>query len=315
MSGKYFSVRQSCPACGNSHSKTIYSKNYLSSPVKEFLESFYTSQGIIEFEYLEDTVFQLQECTACGNIYQKEVPNDFLARKLYCEWISPELARRTEVEEKGESFAYKYAREIEMIISFLRKKPAQIKMLDYGMGWGLWCIEANKAGCNCFGTELSEERISHAKSQGVKTISWDEIPGGGFDFINTEQVFEHISNPLKTLLHLKKGLSKAGLIKISVPDGSDIKRRLRIEDWQAPKGSNNSLNPVSPLEHINCFTWSSVLKMAEAAGLEEVKVPLIIQLPHLLTFKTPHGFISCLLTILRRNLLFTEIYVFLRERK
>ena len=48
-----------------------------------------------------------------------------------------------------------------------------------------------------------------------------------FDFINTEQVFEHISEPLETLKELKTLLKPGGIIKISVPTADDINRRLK----------------------------------------------------------------------------------------
>ena len=101
--------------------------------------------------------------------------------------------------------------------------------------------------CDSYGTELSETRIKYAKSHGIKVITWDEIPNHSFDLINAERVFEHISEPLESLFHLKKSLKSGGLIKISVANGGNIKRGLRIADWTAPKGSRNSVNPVSPL--------------------------------------------------------------------
>ena len=48
-------------------------------------------------------------------------------------------------------------------------------------------------------------------------------------------------------------------------------------DWKAPKNSRNSLNPVAPLEHINCFRRKSLIKMAAIAGMEEVVIPMSIQ--------------------------------------
>ena len=58
------------------------------------------------------------------------------------------------------------------------------------------------------------------------------------------------------------------------PDGGDIKRRLAVLDWSAPKDSPDSLNPVSPLEHINCFSGHSLMALAEACGLRRRELPL-----------------------------------------
>jgi 2-polyprenyl-3-methyl-5-hydroxy-6-metoxy-1,4-benzoquinol methylase len=142
------------------------------------------------------------------------------------------------------------------------------------MGWGKWALMAKAFGSDTYGSELSKSRIQFAKSNGVNVISWDEISLQQFDFINTEQVFEHISDPLGTLCWLKNALKPNGLLKIGVPSRQDIKRRLRVMDWKSPKGTRDSLNPVAPLEHINCFTRLSLLTMAKKAGMQEIFIPM-----------------------------------------
>ena len=129
------------------------------------------------------------------------------------------------------------------IISWFKKAPSSLKFFDFGMGWGEWALMAKAFGCRSYGAELSNICIEYAKANGINIVSWDEIPQSQFDFINTEQVFEHISNPLQTLCHLKKGLKANGLLKISVPTVNFMERRLRIMDWNSPKGARNSHKP------------------------------------------------------------------------
>ena len=198
-------------------------------------------------------------------------------KKLYEQWIDPQKVFFRWVQNHSIDYYFRLAEEVMMLIAYFDSIPTQLKLLDFGMGWGHWCQMALAFGCDAYGTELSESRIEYAKSQGIKVITWAEISNYSFDFINMEQVCEHIADPLETLCVLKKSLKPEGLVKISVPDGKDIKRRLKILDWTAPKGSRHSLNPVSPLEHINCFNHRSLIKMAELTGLELVRIPLRIQ--------------------------------------
>ncbi|MDD5429544.1 MAG: class I SAM-dependent methyltransferase [Candidatus Omnitrophica bacterium] len=278
MNKRYFEVRRDCPTCKSTDTREIYSCSFLKPPIREFLKSFYLPQGKIEFEYLKEADFVLEECNGCGTIFQKEIPNSSLMNKLYEEWIDPRKVFGLDSRKDNLSkFSY-YAQEIMMIIAFFNKMPSQLKLFDFGMGWGKWCYMAKAFGCNSYGAELSKTRVEYAQSQGIRVITWDEIPDYSFDFINTEQVFEHIPEPLETLRYLKKSLKQDGLIKISVPNGEDIKRRLKIGNWMSPKGSKNSLNPVSPLEHINCFKQDSITKMADIAGLELAKMPMTSQL-------------------------------------
>src|SRR3990167_6622189 len=213
MSTSYFMKRQFCLACKSEKHKKIYSCQFSKPPIKEYLESFYIPQGRIEFEYLGDSEFILNECNYCGLIYQEEIPNDFLMRKIYEEWIDPVKSYEAQQNTIIEDYL-SYSQEVLMLIAYFNMIPSQLKFLDFGMGWGIWCQIAKVMGCESYGTELSETRIEHAKSNGIKVISWEELPNHDFHFINTGQVFEHIAEPLDTLSYLKKTLKPEGLLKI-----------------------------------------------------------------------------------------------------
>jgi hypothetical protein len=129
--------------------------------------------------------------------------------------------------------------------------------------------------------------MAHAQASGVKTITWDEVPERSFDFINAEQIFEHIPQPLETLRYLATALKKTGAIRISVPSARGIERRLETMNWDAPRRSRDSLMPVAPLEHINCFRRTSLRHMADRAGLEELILPLGIQFGHRTDWDSP----------------------------
>ena len=277
MSNAYFVVRESCPGCGSANTKTIYEQPFSKPPISDYLNDFYASRGKVEFEYLEGSDYILNECNSCGMIFQKEIPNDELMDRLYGKWLDPEKALNDHNKRDGLSHYIYYAQEVMQLIAYFKKRPSQLKFFDFGMGWGRWALMAKAFGCVAYGSELSKDRIEHAKSNGIKVIEWDDFPNYKFDFINTEQVFEHIPEPLVTLRHLKKALAPEGLIKISVPTANDIERRLNLMDWKANKYAYNSLNPVAPLEHINFYRRNSIVKMAEVVGLKEVLIPIKTQ--------------------------------------
>jgi 2-polyprenyl-3-methyl-5-hydroxy-6-metoxy-1,4-benzoquinol methylase len=274
MNKKYFDIRTRCPACGSTSAKVIYQNPFNTSPVKDYLIDFYSSQGPIELSYLENGNYILEECFVCDLIYQKEIPNDELMERLYEYWMDPK--GRFDYYEKNAGLKHylNYAQEITRVMAYLNKRPSDLKIFDFGMGWGKWALMAKAFGCDAYGSELSTERINNAKSNGLKVIEWDEFDKYQFHFINTEQVFEHIPDPLETLRHLRKALAPDGIIKISVPTATNIEYRLKKMDWKAKKNSRNSLNPVAPLEHINFFRRKSIVRMAEEAGLKEVLIPI-----------------------------------------
>lgn len=271
MNNDYFVCRNLCPSCNSTKIDEIYKKEYLSEELICYLQDFYGEQGTVEYEYLENASYVLCECKECLTIYQKYIPSSEFNSVIYEKWIDPvkiqELRRWLPLE-----FFANHATDVVKIGSLFNTHPSNLKFFDFGMGWAEWAIMVKAHGIDSYGLELSMSQSEHAQRQGIKIVSWEDIPNFKFHFINTEQVFEHLSDPLTTLLHLKAGLLDGGLIKISVPYIEDIERRLEKMDWAAKKWTADSLNAVAPLEHINYFRHESLLKMAEIAEMTPVAV-------------------------------------------
>lgn len=273
MNAAKFETRNTCPACGSQHSTRLVSIPYSDPRVDRYLSNFYSSQGRYEPDWLEGAYYTLMRCEDCQLLYQQQVPNDALMERLYETWIDPQIVL---AEHRAASHRYHAELFHEVLrVSRLQKRPLQDqKFLDFGMGWGTWAIMAGSLGIDSAGLELSASRIRHVQQFGVRILTPEDLQHERFTFINTEQVFEHLPQPLETLKLLTRALEPNGVIKISVPRVHDPARRIRLMDWEATKGQRNSLNFVAPLEHINYFRRDSVLRMAELAGLRQVHMSL-----------------------------------------
>lgn len=269
---------------------------------------------MVESEYLEGANYILCECDVCRLIFQGDIPNDGLMERIYEHWIDPHKVFCQHEEQDDLAYYSQYAQEIMQVMAYLGRTPASLSFFDFGMGWGKWALMAKAFGCDSYGAELSLDRVEYARTNGIKVLDWDEIPRHQFDFINTEQVFEHIPHPLEALRHLRKALKPDGILKISVPSAHGMERRLRTMDWKAPKGSRNSLNPVAPLEHINCYQSMSLRKMASEAKMEEVFIPIRLQYGHGTNWCSPKRMAVNLLQPIYRNWLKRSNCVFLRNR-
>lgn len=317
MNKSWFDERNSCPVCGSVKITIRYRIPYSNQSIKEHLIEFYSPQGGIEFKFLQNEDYILCDCEYCEIIFQKKIPNEYLMERLYEHWIDPKKA----LENRDNRFKINpgiynnYINEIRNVSSCLKSSPSDTRFLDFGMGWGDWLLTANRLGFESYGLELSQSRIEYAESKGINVINWDEAKQLNFDFINAEQVFEHIPEPLKTLGELKKLLKPNGIIKISVPTPNNINRTLKLMDWKAKKGSKNSLNDVAPLEHIQCYTRSSLLIMAKLVGMTELTIPLIKQWNNSSDWFNPKSFIRNLLIPVFRNILKKQNYIFLKKEK
>lgn len=296
----HFKTREACPSCKSQNKAVLLSLSYTGSPIREYLGSWYSYKKIDD-EYLEGSEYVLTECGDCGLIYQGEILNDSALVKLYEEWIDYEKVAERSRTMLTKNYYFGHAKDFVNILAYLGTPPSETHILDFGMGFGTWCHLVKGFGCQAYGTELSRTRIDHAK--GITVVPWDDIPRHRFDFINAEQVFEHLAEPLETLAHLRRSLKPEGLMKISVPDAWDLKKRLAgwdwealrshahsekpeeqlevikaVWDWERPQGSGteNSLNAAAPLQHINCFNYDSLVHMAGRVGLAPVGVPAVV---------------------------------------
>lgn len=313
MTNPYFLTREICPICSSDDIRIVYEHPYIEEPIRGYLDSYYSPQGGVEFCYLENVTYTLMECKNCFLIYQKYIPNDELMERLYDRWIDPELAFIRHLELDNLDYFSSIAQEIMQLLAYFGKVPSELNFFDFGMGWGKWALMAKAFGCNSYGSELSKKRIDYSGSNGINIVNWEEISQHQFDFINTEQVFEHLPSPLNTLLHLKNSLKEGGLIKISVPTGIGIVRKLKLMDWEAEKGTRNSLKAVTPLEHINFFRRRSLIKLATIAGLYEIFMPLKIQYQFITNWRGSNRIAMNLLLPIIRNILKKQNYLFFRK--
>lgn len=312
LNTKQFQLRAQCPACKSTAFDVLVTVPYKDQHVKHYLDRFYA--GRVDHNLLAQANWTICECRVCGLLYQKEIPGESLMRELYGSWIDPQETYLSHQINDDLDLFNRYAQEISTLISHFGRPPSELRFFDFGMGWGKWALMAKGYGCASFGSELSQDRIDHAVSNGISVVGWDQLPGQDFNFINTEQVFEHIAEPLETLKHLKKSLTRGGILKISVPIARDIQTRLKVLDWKAPLESKNSLDPLAPLEHINLYSRRSILKMAELCDMEEVTMPLSRQYMFVNNWSSYRNVCRNLLLPVYRCVLKRQNYILLRHK-
>jgi SAM-dependent methyltransferase len=254
----------------------------------------------VDLNYLKDSNYHLEECNDCLLIYQREIPGLELMSRLYEQWLDPDIVHAMEQAARGARYYVWSATQIGRVLDYLGGPLNTKSFLDFGMGWGHWCLLAKGFGCDAYGAELSMARCENATRSGITVIGRDQLSNHRFDFINAEQVFEHIAEPLETLRELATALKPGGIVRISVPPGWDIKRRLRIWNWNALDTAPDSLNPVAPLQHINCYRIQSLVTMGKLAGLREIELPERNANPRV---KSPKDAVKLLLLPLYRRLL------------
>lgn len=263
-----FEYRPYCALCESNRNLILFSEDFTNPIVWSFLEDYY--QGRIKKTDLIGNKYEIAKCLKCGFLWQTFILDEGSIGQLYDAWIPPEESFRKRKQADISLFST-YAREVQVIASLILKRPFEIEVLDFGMGWGFWCRMAKAFGYNVWGYEISKSRIENARKNGIAVLeNLSDIKGKEFDFINAEQVFEHIPNPLQTLTFLTRSLKEEGKIRVSVPNGRRIEKKL------SKKGFKTTKDAIQPLEHINCFTHKTLVKFGKLGGLELMRQPFLM---------------------------------------
>ena len=256
-----FFERQHCPGCASTDIESVYHLSYADDRLKQFIESFY--QQRVDYRLLENQVYEIDKCLQCSLLFQRFVLNQVGQAALYGKWVDNQKSLEKKRHAKAKLF-HQYAGQLKTVNRLLSKPPHQVEILEFGM--------ATAFGYRVRGFELAPERLEHARSLGVEVI--EELPGPEptFDFIYANQVFEHLEEPLQSMIELGRRLKPKGIIYLRVPDARGIERKLQKNGWQP------EMDAIHPLEHINAFTRKSLCSMASKAGFGVIQPPFRIDL-------------------------------------
>lgn len=257
-----FKERKICEICNSSNTADILATDFTNEILSSFLKEYY--KGKIPEGYFAKMPFIVTKCRDCSFIWQKYVLNNTTSDKLYTTWINPGESLKKKMNAKSKLYQ-KYAKEAQFISTLFKKNPHEIRVLDFGMGWGYWCLMMKAHGYNVTGFEIAADRIAHAKSNCITALESDEdLYSKEFNFINLEQVLEHVPDPQRLLQKLVATLSAEGIVHIAVPDGSEVENKILSPNWKPEHDA------IHPLEHINCFTPQTLIHIARLSGLAPI---------------------------------------------
>lgn len=243
----------------------------------ELLLKNYAGFTSIQFSKIKKNPYKLLECKNCKHIYQQYVPNNEFAHILYEIWINPEKSFQYQQTKHSYRFFATMQYEINLLFNYYNRHPSKIRILDFGAGWGDWSILAKACGFDVYACELSQTRIKNLKKHGIKSVTLEEAKTLQFDYIRSDQVFEHLSEPLNILEELVSVLAKDGIIRIIVPNTEKFHEKLFNTELNSTTSFKNSFNQIYPLEHINCFTPKNLKLLGENCRLKKFTFPLNVE--------------------------------------
>lgn len=255
--------RQNCPIC-TQPAPVIVQLPYADSRFELLLN------GSPALPIVAEKNYEIRECVGCDLLFQTWMLTGEDAKLIYTtDRLDDNPA--TISAQPLHALAHN-AEEVLVVRQVFPKRPPSV--LDFGCGWGKFASMALAYGCDVYGHELNTGFAQFCAARGIKMLARDEITAHRFNFINADQVLEHIADPRETLQLLANSLADDGLIKISVP-GSPTLRKIIADSHGNPDPvvRKSCIKPLSPLIHVNLFSPHSLRALAASVGMEPYRPP------------------------------------------
>ena len=211
-------------------------------------------------------------CNQCGFCWYNEIPTEDKLMKMYSSGKSLGVTSTSEYKIIKEKSITK------LLNGLLRitKKNKNISLLDYGSGRGKFSQIASASGFNVTAFEPSLSRNLLKKTKNINYINDLSVLKNSkikFDVVVLDNVLEHLPDPKRALLEIRKYCNTNTIVYISVPNMLRTHEGRKIWDlWPYKKGSK-VVHSMAPFEHLVGFTPKSLdllLKKCSYSNISQI---------------------------------------------
>ena len=140
------------------------------------------------------------------------------------------------------------------------------RWLDIGFGEGGLLEAAAAQGWQCYGTEVSERVLEHARARGfwvsARAQEDPRFAAEGFDVVSLIEVLEHVSEPRSLVQAAARWLRPGGLFYATTPNGRSLNRWVFGAAWSV----------FSPPEHLTLWTGAGLSRALRHYGLSPLEI-------------------------------------------
>jgi len=182
--------------------------------------------------------WEFHACTGCGLLFLYPRPQEPELEENYRRYTDPGLI----LTGRGHGSAFPRLRRVFHLLTgdvdprdFVRI-AADTRMLDFGCGDAGYLADFHARGARISGTEIAAHLVDASRLRGLdvrKIVRLDQIPfcDAEFDVIILMQVFEHLPNPERIMLELRRVLKPGGTVYLAVPNGKSVWRKIFGKNW------------------------------------------------------------------------------------
>lgn len=208
--------------------------------------------------------FNVVKCINCGLVFLSPRPNEKVIAKYY----NPDWYWGGDILKEDYRSLDKAPKKIyEGIYRNISLGKRMGNLLDIGAGTGLFLNFIRTKGWKISGTEISKSAVKFSRKVfGIKLKRGDFIDlrfqNGQFDAVTMNGVLEHLHEPLKTVVKIRKVLKRGGVLHASVPNFGGLGRKMFGQNWYA----------LQLPTHLYHFTPGTIKKIFDAAGYKDLTI-------------------------------------------
>ena len=228
---------------------------------------------------IEDVDMAVATCNICGSagaspLVRKDGHCVYQCSSCGLAFTHPQPVSLSDQYDSGYFDLYRKRREFRLRRAESRLKQIELirapgRLLDIGCSLGYFVEAANARGWKACGIDISEYAAEEARKLGLDvragTIEQAGFEDASFDCITMWDVLEHVPDPTRHMLEVRRILAPAGVVVIGTPDLGHAAFRIKRERWRHLK----------PAEHIHYFDGSSLRRLLEKTGFEVVRPPVV----------------------------------------
>jgi len=262
-----------CPICEN-NSFTIVIKLTPRQFLNEERKKYYNLDSL---GVNLDTNFYIKKCKKCKFVFVNPRLKSNLYSVVYNKAKINQYNNKNWAIEEGVisnlyNLHHKYRESFRFLSTLLYfkkyfKKPKndgyeQLKLLDYGCGYGHTLELCKVFGVDATGVEIDLMRLNICKQKNLNAKLPSELSTSEkFHIVISSSVIEHINDLNSYFKYISERVVENGIFSFNglTPKIIEIERR------------NNYFKNVMPLEHVNYFDRKSLLKIAKKYNFYETK--------------------------------------------
>jgi SAM-dependent methyltransferase len=230
--------------------------------------------GLRALDHGQGSLHRVFECRDCTGRFIAEIPP--LIEKVQSDSAEVFDSDERRAAQRAHFAAKRAADEHDYPFSLIPLvQRYAIRILDLGCGASQFLPLIQRLGFEATGFEGDPARAKIAREQGVEVVSGDWSRIGAvfrsrrFNCIVSDQVFEHMLDPIGTLMGLGDILAPDGVIIFRFPNEGSLRRKLELAMCRL-RGRTQPLSYF--IDHWNYFNEKAARRTFSSAGYQVVQV-------------------------------------------